>query len=63
MNLVFGIVLLLVGSGMLVIARPNAGGQYVIPLMDVWAIGQLYVIATLLAFVLGVSFCLMAWPA
>ena len=63
MNLFSGIALLLVGAGMVVIARPNAGGQYVIPLMNVWAVGQLYVLTAMVAVVLGVSFCLMAWLA
>ncbi len=62
MNLVIGIALLVLGSGMTHVARPREGGQYVIPFMDVWAIGQLYVLTTLVVSVLGVSFCLMAWP-
>ena len=63
MTLIGGLIMLLVGAGMMVIARPNSGGQYVIPFMTSWAVRQIYVLAVLVIVVLGVSFCLMTWPA
>jgi hypothetical protein len=63
MNFLVGIGLLLVGVGMVAIGRPGGGGQYVLPLMDTWVVGQLYVLTVLVAFAVGISFCLMAWPA
>ena len=63
MNLLIGIILLLSGGGIVAVARPNSDGQYTMPLMDMWAVGQLYVLTALVSVVVGVSFCLMAWLA
>ena len=63
MNLLIGIILLLSGGGIVAVARPNSGGQYTMPLMHMWAVGQLYVLTALVLVVVGVSFCLMAWLA
>lgn len=61
MNSLLGVVLLVVGVGMVVFGRPNAGGQHPISLMRFWAFGQAYVMASMVAVILGISFCVMAW--
>jgi hypothetical protein len=60
MKPIIGIVLVLAGVVMTVVARPSAGGQSAIPLMHIWSVGQLYVLTVLLTLVVGFSICLSA---
>ena len=61
MNVAIGVVLLLIGVGMIVIGRPRPGG-HLIPLLDIWIIGQVYVMASMVSLVFGVTLLLNSWP-
>jgi hypothetical protein len=61
-NFVIGIVLLVAAVGMLLFGRARAAGAQPIPLMNVWAVGQLYVMVVLVAFVIGGAFVISNWP-
>ena len=61
MNLIYGLILIGVGVGMLAFGRP-AKGMDAAPFLKVWIVGQMYVLATLVAFVMGTSFVVMSLP-
>ncbi len=63
MQITIGIVLLLVCVGMIIIARPKPGQDSAIWLSKPWILGQTYVLLTLLAAVVGVSFILNGLPS
>jgi hypothetical protein len=53
-NEIFGIVLLLVGIGMVMLARP-AAGQDSAAFLRTWAVGQVYILVTLTLILAGVG--------
>ncbi len=63
MQIILGVVLLFLCVGMVVVARPKAGQDSAIWLRGPWILGQTYVLLTLLAGVVGVSFIVNAWPS
>jgi hypothetical protein len=62
MGLLSGIVLFVAGIGLTFLGRPGSGGEYVVPLMRVWVVGQIYVLATLIALVIGCTLIISNWP-
>jgi hypothetical protein len=63
MQITVGCILLVVFVAMVVIARPTSGQDTVLWLSKPWMLGQVYVLASLVTAVIGVSFILNAWPS
>jgi hypothetical protein len=63
MQITVGCILLVVSVAMVVIARPASGQESVFWLSKPWILGQVYVLASLVRAVIGVSFILNAWPS
>jgi len=61
MNLIYGLILIGVAIVMLIFGRPGKGMD-VAPFLKAWIVGQMYVIATLIAFVMGTSLVVMSLP-
>jgi hypothetical protein len=62
MQITVGLILLIVSVGMVLVARPKQGQDSAVWLSKPWILGQGYVLAVLVAAVVGVSFILNAWP-
>jgi hypothetical protein len=62
MQFVIGSVLLIIFVAMIYVARPKPGADSVPWLAKPWFLGQIYVLLTLVAAVLGISFILNNWP-
>jgi hypothetical protein len=62
MTLIYGVVLILVAVGMVVIGRP-AKGEASTSFLRVWIVGQLYAMTALASLVAGVAYLLNNWPA
>ncbi len=62
MQIILGVGLLFLCVGMTVVARPKAGQDSAIWLRGPWILGRIYLLLTLLAAVMGVSFILNALP-
>lgn len=63
MQIIIGCILLIVAIGMLIVARPPAGRDSVLWLSKPWILGQVYVLATLVVAVVGVSFVFSGLPS
>ncbi len=57
-----GVLLIAVAVVMIFFGRPRGGADVVAFLKGPWIIGQVYVMASLLSFVIGVSLLLTHWP-
>lgn len=62
MTFIAGLVLLAVGVVLFLFGRTRSGEAHPVRLMNVWAIGQLYVLAVLVTFVIGCAFVISDWP-
>lgn len=60
MNLIYGLIMLAVAIGLIVIARPRRGKTPA--LLSSWVVGQVYVLVCLVCTVLGASFLIRSLP-
>jgi xanthine/uracil permease len=63
MQIVVGLILVIVGMGMIQIARPKAGTDSALWLSKPWMLGQAYVLAVLIIAVIGIAFIFSGWPS
>ncbi len=63
MQIILGLILILASVGMVVVGRPQPGQHSAVWLSKPWILGQAYVMAALVVFVVGVSLVLNAWPS
>ena len=61
MGIVYGLICLAVGIGMVVVARPRYGKSPAI--LSNWALGQVYVLAVLVVAVIGFALIIGSLPA
>jgi hypothetical protein len=57
-----GLVLLAIAVGMFLFGRTRSGDMHPVRLMNVWALGQLYVLAVLVTLVMGCAFVISDLP-
>lgn len=62
MTFIAGLVLLAVAVGLFLFGRTRSGDMHPVRLMNVWAFGQLYVLAVLVTLVIGCAFVISEWP-
>lgn len=63
MQIIVGCVFIAVFVAMVFIAKPSAGQDSVLWLSKPWILGQVYVLASLVTVVVGISIILNAWPS
>ena len=60
MYLIYGVIMLAVAVGLILIGRPRHGKSP--PLLTSWVVGQVYVLVCLVCTVLGASFLIRSLP-
>ena len=61
MNFIFGLALIALAAGMMLVGRP-AKGMESAPFLNVWIVGQTYIIATIICLVVGTTLIIQNLP-
>jgi hypothetical protein len=61
MNSVYGAALIAIAVAMILLARPSSEGEPA-KYLRVFIVGQAYIMATLVCFVIGATFLISNWP-